>query len=141
MERAHLKMSSFMPLDGERFLALDEDQIGHIDQYIYRFSKLQDTLGDKLYKSLLLASGETVKDKTFIDLFHRLEELDVTENYEQWSEFRIIRNEISHDYDMTDAEIAQKLNLVYGCKEGLKSYFERVEKFVLERGLIHETLD
>ena len=34
------KMSSFMPLSLETFCNLTEDEIEHIDQFLFRFSKL-----------------------------------------------------------------------------------------------------
>ncbi len=130
VERAHINMSLFMPVDGEQFASLSEDQIEHIDQYIYRFSKLQDTLGDRVFKTLLSAVGETVKNKTFIDIFNRLDELEIVSDYDKWAELRKIRNEISHEYDSTNDEIAQKLNRIYALKDDLLRYYFGVKMFV-----------
>ena len=53
LKRAYSKMQSFMPLTSERVQELTEEDIEHIDQYLYRFAKLQDVIGEKLFVSLL----------------------------------------------------------------------------------------
>ena len=50
------------------------DSLAYCDQIIYRFSKLQDTMGAKLFKALLLYQGENI-DKPFLDLLNRLEKM------------------------------------------------------------------
>jgi hypothetical protein len=54
------------------------------DQIIYRFSKLQDTIGAKLFKGLLLYQGENV-DKPFLDILNQLEKIDIVD-VEEWFE-------------------------------------------------------
>ena len=56
-----------MPLDTEQYNDLDGLQVSVIDQMIFRFSKLQDTMGEKLFPSILKLNGESVKKMTFID--------------------------------------------------------------------------
>lgn len=133
VERAYSNMYQYMPLNGERFAILTEEQIEHIDQYIYRFSKLQDTIGDKVFKALLLSVGEGVKNKTFIDIFNRLDELEIVSDYEKWDKLRKIRNEVSHEYDATNEEIAQKLNKIFSLKNELLNYYDGVRLFFESR--------
>lgn len=69
MQSAYFKMNSFMPLDEKNYEDLSDDEIEHIDQFLFRFSKLQDTIGEKLFSVLLSLLGEKVKTiDTFI--FH-----------------------------------------------------------------------
>ncbi len=56
------KMSSFMPLSTEKFTNLSEDEIEHIDQFLFRFSKLQDAMGQKLFKKIK-EKFETIKKR------------------------------------------------------------------------------
>ncbi len=133
VERAYANMKPFMPLNGDSFSRLDEENIEHIDQYIYRFSKLQDTLGDKVFKALLFCVGETVKNRTFIDIFNRLDELEIISDYEKWDKLRKIRNEISHEYDATEEEIAQKLNKIFDLKDDLINYYDNIRVFYGDR--------
>ena len=70
------KLKSIVLLDVEHYTTLDEIYISIIDQMIFRFSKLQDTMGNKIFPFILELSGEKVKAMTFIDRLNRLEELD-----------------------------------------------------------------
>ena len=39
---AWAKIKHALPLDGAKYEVLTEDEIAHIDQYLFRFAKLQD---------------------------------------------------------------------------------------------------
>jgi len=54
MNSASKKMANFMPIDEQKYIALTEDEIEHIDQFLFRFSKLQDRMGQKLFKAMLV---------------------------------------------------------------------------------------
>ena len=59
------RLKNSIPLTISQYNNLDELYISIIDQMIFRFSKLQDTLGDKIFPSILVLSGEKVKKMTF----------------------------------------------------------------------------
>ncbi len=61
------RLKDFIPLDIDSYNSLDDLEVSVIDQMIFRFSKLQDTLGDKIFPSILELNGEKVKSMTFID--------------------------------------------------------------------------
>ena len=65
-----------MPLDASKYVALSEDEIEHIDQYLFRFAKLQDTIGKRLFKAIFSSLEEDVEDLPFIDLLNRLEKIE-----------------------------------------------------------------
>jgi hypothetical protein len=90
-------LSAIMPLSVERYLNLNDVDISFIDQLIFRFSKRQDTMGEKIFPFILVLSEEDVKKKTFIDILNRLEELEVLDKAE-WLKLREIRNDIAHEY-------------------------------------------
>jgi len=71
-----------MPLSIESYLSLNDVDLSFIDQLIFRFSKLQDTMGEKIFPFILVLSKEDVKKKTFIDILNRLEELEVVDKTE-----------------------------------------------------------
>jgi hypothetical protein len=86
------------PLDAGA-LAADEDfLIRAIDQFVLRFIKLQDTLGEhvlRAFASEVLA--EPVSDLPMIDVLARLERygfLDLV----QWARWRALRNSLTHEY-------------------------------------------
>jgi hypothetical protein len=124
------KMKIFMPISPEKYQQLNDAEIEHIDQYLFRFSKLQDAIGERLFKSLLLFLGEEVHNKSFIDVFNRLEQLEIIENYDNWMELREIRNELTHEYEDEPSENAEKINKIYLLKDKLARYYLNVEKFL-----------
>lgn len=73
---AYLKMSVFMPLDSQRHQQLSDDEIEHIDQFLFRFAKRKDAIGEKLFILLLeFLQEENIRNKPFIDILNRLEQL------------------------------------------------------------------
>ena len=100
--------------------------LAYSDQVIYRFSKLQDTIGAKLFKSYLLAQGEST-DKPFIDILNRLEK-DGILSVDEWFELRDLRNEIAHEYEDDTDSIQNILNTIYSKKELLKQIIKNIEE-------------
>src|SRR3989337_1047363 len=78
------------------------DEIEHIDQMVYRFSKLQDSIGERLFKSLLMFLEEDVTNKPFLDILNRLEQLEILPSKDEWLKLRKVRNELSHEYSNED---------------------------------------
>lgn len=136
LDFAHRQMKSLLPFDAATIVNLPDEMISYLDQYIFRFSKLQDALGNKLFKAVLSAVGEDYGNKPFIDIFHRLEQLDVLRDDAQWNRLRILRNEIAHDYDVSDNELAEKMNELLKSKDSLKEYFTCVSEYCRRKGLI-----
>lgn len=130
LNSAYEKMNNFMPLSPEKYQQLTDDEIEHIDQYLFRFSKLQDAIGERLFKSVLLYLGEEIHNKSFIDVFNRLEQLEIIENYDQWMELREIRNELTHEYDDNPSENAEKINKIFILKDKLANYFLSIKYYI-----------
>lgn len=95
------------------------------DQIIYRFSKLQDTIGAKLFRGLLLYQGENI-DKPFLDILNQLEKIDIV-NVDEWFELRDLRNEIAHDYENNDLMAIDILNNIFESKNELKKILDNID--------------
>lgn len=132
---AYGQISSLLLLNAAKVEELKEEEISYLDQYIFRFSKLQDAMGQKLFKAVLGILGEVVHNKAFIDVFNRLEQLGVIENYARWQELRIIRNEVAHEYNESKSELAEKLNKILNSKEFLEKYLNDVLYYVKTKEL------
>jgi hypothetical protein len=80
-------------------VAADEGAlIRTIDQFVLRFIKLQDTLGEhvlRAFASEVLA--EPVSDLPLIDVLARLERYGVLDSA-QWARWRALRNSLTHEY-------------------------------------------
>jgi len=114
MRYAAAKMSGFMPLNAESFQRLQEDEIASIDQYLFRFAKLQDAIGERLMVLFLEYLQEpNPKGKAFIDILNRLEQLGWLEDRSTWMELRKIRNSIAHQYEDEPEFAAEGLNTIF----------------------------
>ena len=98
LERGQGLLAEFFPLTARAFRSLDESRLEHIDQFIYRFSKLQDAMGKRLFPTLYGLLEEDESPRPFIDILTRLEKLGVITDAEDWQVLRNIRNTIAHEY-------------------------------------------
>ncbi|MGV8135480.1 MAG: hypothetical protein AB2L20_09720 [Mangrovibacterium sp.] len=124
MEFARSKVRSFIPLNRDNYYKLDDETIGFLDQYIFRFSKLQDIMGTRLFPMTLEALAEPVADKAFIDTLNRLEKLRILGSAFGWVELRKIRNDIAHDYPASLVERIEGINHLFIKLEELKQIIE-----------------
>ena len=122
-------LKDYIPFSVESYMNIGKVESSFIDQLIYRFSKLQDTLGEKIFRGILILSKENVKKMTFLDILNRLEELEVI-NRDEWIALREIRNEATHEYSFNQAEVVDSINLIYQKSQDLIDIYDRVVKFV-----------
>lgn len=128
MNHAYTKMALFMPLDISRYNQLSEDEVEHIDQFLFRFAKLQDAMGEKLFILMLeFLEEENPKSKPFIDTLNRLEQLGLLEDKNTWLELRKIRNNIAHQYEDDPKQASEALNSIYAVKPTLESIFQSIK--------------
>lgn len=125
-------LSTYMPLTAECYSNLNDIDMSFVDQLIFRFSKLQDTLGEKIFPSVLTLSEEDVKRKTFIDILNRLEELDIIKKNE-WLKLRETRNEIAHEYSLNTEELVESITNVFNACNDVIKKFDDVYRFCQEK--------
>lgn len=108
------------PLSSKGFheLLRNDGHLAFADQMIFRFSKAQDCIGAKLFKSFLLAQGENI-DRPFLDILNSLERISMV-SVDAWFELREIRNEIPHDYEDNETAGINILNGIFVHKDELK---------------------
>lgn len=87
-------------------LESDNSRSEMLDAFVMRYGRLQDTLGDKLLRALLIASLEDAG--TQLDNLLRAEKLGWIESTQAWVELRALRNRLTHEYvdsaeDLLDA--------------------------------------
>ncbi|MBS0543668.1 MAG: hypothetical protein JSR40_08025, partial [Proteobacteria bacterium] len=75
-----------------------KDERRLLDQFAYRYTRLQDDMGARLFPAVLRALGEEVAPMPVLDRLARLEQLGWLPSAEQWLELRRIRNEFTHEY-------------------------------------------
>ena len=129
MNWAHERMSPSMPLTACTYVELSEETVGYIDQYLFRFSKLQDALGNKLFRAILLFLGEDIENRPFTDILNRLEKLELIPSRDEWLALRSVRNELSHEYEDNPEEMSEILNEIFAMKTTLESYYHTIASY------------
>jgi len=122
-------LKEMMPLTLERYLQIDKIQSSFIDQLNFRFSKLQDTIGESILKGLLIKSKENVEKMTFLDILNKLEKLEVLDK-SRWLVLREVRNEIAHEYSFNQDEVVDNINLIYEKSDELLEIYNDLNKFI-----------
>ena len=100
--------------------ALDEifedfEKVKTIDTFIYRFIKLQYTMGDKLFRAFLDEIGEYKSNMSLLDI---LEKFEIRENAKDWMRYRKLRNQLTHKYPNNEDETIE------GIKMTIKTYYQ-----------------
>ena len=103
-------LNPIMPMTGEIYADLNDDQVRVLDQFILRFTKLQDAMGNHLFPAILTHLQEPYVDRPMLNKLNRLEKLDYLEIAQTWQNIRNARNKFVHDYP-DDEEETQPLSI------------------------------
>ena len=79
MDHALSAVRPTLPLTAVSVGALDDESVQDWDQFVLRFTKLQDAIGNRLFPSLLDYLLEPSAEQPMIDKINRLEKLDFIE--------------------------------------------------------------
>lgn len=123
LRRAKFTYHQLKQLNIDKNLFNNQEQIKTIDAFIFRFIKIQDFMGEKLFKSFLDSIGEYNDSMSLLDVLDRMEKLRIIHNADDWMNYRKIRNKLTHEYPHNQDEIIE------GIKIAL-SIFNKIEEIV-----------
>ena len=129
IESSSKKMSAFMPLDKEKYINLSDDEVEHIDQFLFRFAKLQDAMGQKLFRAILIYLNEDIEGKPFIDILNTMEKIGLIDSAYAWRELRDIRNELSHNYEDEPEQMSEAINKIYDKRSSLINIYKKIKSY------------
>ena len=121
------ELSDILPLTTESYASLDSEQIRCLDQFIFRFSKLQDAMGAKIFRYLLEYLDEDVTALPMRDILNRLERFRILPDANEWVYIRELRNEIAHDYPLMENDVVHILNELLSKTEVLFGIYEKMK--------------
>jgi len=133
IEEAYSDMKKYMPLTVEKYKDLTKDEVQDIDQYLYRFSKLQDTLGDKVFKLIIEEYVDNIDLLSFSDILNKLEKTGYLSSVKEWKYLRELRNEIAHQYDDEADEMTQAINNIVSYKEVIIAIYLKLKNRYLDK--------
>ena len=129
LQWAMANLAPLFPLTGQSVSDLTPMDLAIFDQFVVRFSKLQDTMGAKLFPAVLDLTLEQGELDAFIDKLNRLEKIGAISSASQWLLLREMRNQFAHDYP-ADPEIqAGLLNKAYALAAVMLDVLTEVTNF------------
>lgn len=126
-------IKKYFPLSESNFSEISQIELALFDQLIYRFSKLQDSMGSRLFKQILEALEEDISGLPFVDILHKMEKLKLLENAKDWIELRQTRNTVSQEYPFYKEVPIEELNLLPEEVVKLAAIWNRLKEYTLER--------
>ena len=95
---------------------LNYDNLPNIEKFainalIFRFSKLQDLIGSKIFRAFLEFNKFDTRDKSFLELLKEIEKEGIVD-IDTWDEFRKLRNTIAHEYPGEEDEAIEAIELL-----------------------------
>jgi hypothetical protein len=108
-------------------------ELALFDQLIYRFSKLQDSMGARLFKQLLESLEEDTSALPFIDVINKLEKLNLLDDAKEWIALRQTRNTVTHEYPFFKEVQIEELNLLQGDVVKLSEIWLKLREYTLNR--------
>lgn len=128
IESALQRLTEFFPLTESVLDALHDEQMAVLDQFLYRFAKLQDCIGLRLIPALyvLLENDSTVRP--FIDVLNRLEKLGVLTSVKDWQYFRVLRNSLAHEYPERTEDAVHAINTLHASWQCFYSLYVQLRE-------------
>ncbi len=133
MDYAHSKIKKHFPLTLEVYKGISMDEFSFFDQFIFRFSKLQDCMSNKLLRYILESLAENTRNLSFIDLLAKGEQLEILLSADHWMHLRLIRNKLAHEYPSEQKETINELNQLIKTYEVLLENWEHLEAYIKKK--------
>ena len=133
LQRAAGVLARRFPMTPDELHALPEDTVPILDQFIYRFTKLQDSMATRLLPSLhaFLRADDT--PRPFLDVLAYLEQLGALTSEESWQFFRELRNNLAHDYPESADQTTQTLNTLFARRDEIRTMFATARDYYRSR--------
>jgi hypothetical protein len=107
----------------------DFEKIKTIDTFIYRFIKLQDLMGEKLFKVFLDEIGEYKDSMSLVDVLDKLEKFGIVKDANSWMKYRKLRNQLTHEYPNNEEEIIAGIKLAIRVFDEIETILENIKSY------------
>ncbi len=120
------RLQHLYPLNLHKFQNLSAEEKDMLDVLAFRFSKLQDLIGAKIFREFLNQTGFITEGKTFLEVLREIEKEGIID-IDTWSDFRKVRNLISYEYPFNLEERIEAINYLIENAPNLIEVVERIE--------------
>jgi hypothetical protein len=114
----------------------DREKIKTIDSFILRYIKIQDLMGEKLFKEFLICVGDYKANMTFLDILDKLEKLNFINNTTSWMKYRNLRNTLTYEYPNNESEIIAGIKLALTAFAEMEQIYHSMVKYLKHKNLI-----
>ena len=118
------EIKTWLPLDKDAFE--DIEKVKSIDSFIYRFSKIQDKIGDKLFPEILKELQEFRDNMSLRDVLNKLEKLELIPSTDEWISFRELRNIATHEYPDNEKDVIEAINNMLAAYIKIKNIYTNI---------------
>lgn len=133
IQMAYELLNQKFPFTSDKIEHLNQLELGMSEMLINRFSKLQDTIGEKIFPNVLILLGEDIYQKTPIDRLNMLEKLGIIEDANEWQDYRTARNAATHEYPDNLNRMAENLNHIMTLSQKLVTFWEGLHQFIISK--------
>ena len=121
------RLQTSLPIDLKGLQSADEDLFEKLDAFRVRYGDLQDSLGGKVFRSLLLTEDE--EPSNMADTLNRMEKRSIIKSADHWRQLREIRNAFAHDYPEAETDRVNAINLAWKSAEELLEVAENIYNY------------
>lgn len=114
-------------------LAQNDERSERVEAFAARYSRLQDTLGDRLFPRLLALVGQ--QGKSLIDRLNQLERLGLLDDAQLWLAWRNLRNRLVHEYVENPEDFVDALQVAREYSAALGAVVARVDEWLRQLGI------
>ena len=129
LESSAARLAGIFPLTATTLASLAEMDVSILDQYIYRFTKLQDAMGTRLFPALVSMITGDDEPRPFLDTLNQLEKAGIVSSVETWQTLRVLRNNLAHDYPDSGEQSAATLNMLFSQWRQLAAMYDHAKTY------------
>lgn len=133
LRRGHAALAGRFPLEETTLKQLAAGDVMQLDQFLYRFIKLQDSLGARLFPALHAWLHDSPGPVAFLDLLASLEKFGAIPSENDWQFFRNLRNNLAHDYPESAGQTVLTLNALFAEWAKMEGLYQTVRRFCTTR--------
>ena len=133
------RLNAYFPLSESSLSENNEELYERLDAFRVRYGDLQDCLGAKVFRNLLLAEDE--EPLNMADTLNRMEKRGILASADHWRTLRNVRNSFTHDYPTSNKERADALNVAFSSTNELMSVAENIFQYCQKQSIHLEVLN
>ena len=122
------------PLTEDHFATRNPALVAALDQFAYRFTKLQDVISVQVFRRFALeVLHEPVESLPIIDILNLLERYGYLSSAMRWQEIREVHNQITHEYRLDPGELIITLEIAFGMVSEMSKILDQIKQRYRER--------